>query len=74
MKAVGKVAIKLYEYLGASKQVARTASKGTAKELSQVLSGKSGKQKKEFLQGLTGLADDTREPGNASYTIFHSLT
>ena len=37
MKAVGKVAVKLYEYLGASKQAARTASKGTAKQFSQIL-------------------------------------
>ena len=74
MKAVGKVAIKLYEYLGASKQAARTASKGTAKQLAQMLSGKSRGEKKEFLQALTRLADDTKEPGNASYTILHSLT
>lgn len=74
MKAVGKVAVKLYEYLGASKQAARTASKGTAKQFSQILSGKSRKEKKEFLKALERLADDTKKPGNASDIIFKTLT
>lgn len=73
MKAVGKVAIKLYEYLGASKQTARTASKGTAKMLSEMLSGKSRQEKKDFLKALETLADDKRKTGNASYTILHTL-
>lgn len=74
MKAVGKVAIKLYEYLGASKQVARTASKGTAKELSQVLSGKSRKEKKEFLKALERLTDDTKKTADANHIICQTLT
>ena len=73
MKAVGKVAVKLYEYLGASKQTARTASKGTAKMLSEMLSGKSRQEKKDFLKALETLADDKRKTGNASYTILHTL-
>ncbi len=74
MKAVGKVAIKLYEYLGASKQVARTASRGTAKELSQVLSGKSRKEKKEFLKALERLTDDTKKTADANHIICQTLT
>lgn len=73
MKATRKVAIKLYQYLGASKGTARNASKATAEELSKILAGKSKKEKKEFLKSLEILADDSRKTGEASSFLYRSL-
>lgn len=73
MKATRKVAIKLCQYLGVSKGATRNVSKSTAEELSKLLSGKSKKEKKEFLKSLAILADDSRKTGEASNFLYRSL-
>lgn len=74
MKATGKAALKLFEYLGASKNEARIAAKDTAKQLSTLLAGKSRKEKKEFVKALNVLTNDSKKEGNASQIILHTLT
>lgn len=73
MKAVGKAAIKLYEYLGASKGFARTASKETALKLGELIAGKPRKEKKAFIKALNVLAQDNRSPNEAYGVILKTL-
>ncbi len=74
MKAASRAAIKLYEYLGTSAAAARKTSKETAGMLSEMLAGKSRKEKKKFFNAIETLTDDKKNPKPASDVILKTLT